>query len=59
MSISYCEDCDEYVDWDVDVEHFDQNGKCVLAMVKKLEKEGWHPDAIGDLLFELGLTCDY
>lgn len=29
MSIQYCEECDIHVDTDYDVEHFDDDGKCI------------------------------
>lgn len=58
MSISYCEDCDKYVDWDIDVEHFDQDGKCVRQQVEKLLDEGFDGEEISDALFDLNLTLD-
>ena len=59
MSISHCANCDKYVDWDIEIDHFDQQGKCVLAQVQKLDEEGWDPDVVGDALYDLDLSCEY
>lgn len=29
MSIIYCHNCDEYIDTDYNVEHFDDEGECI------------------------------
>lgn len=33
MSVMYCEFCDVYIDTDYDVEHFNENGKCIYVEV--------------------------
>ncbi len=58
MSISYCGNCDCYIDWDMDVEHHDADGKCVKEQVEKLIDEGFDPEEIYDALSDLNLCYD-
>ena len=37
MSIVYCHHCDQHIDLDFDVEHFDENENCI----RKQEEEEW------------------
>jgi hypothetical protein len=32
MSVMYCEWCDRHIDTDWDVEHFDEQGQCVMEL---------------------------
>ncbi len=58
MSISYCDYCDCYVDWDLNVEHHDDEGKCVKQQVETLLSEGFDPEEVYDALSDLNLTFD-
>ena len=31
MPIQFCEECNQYIDLDWNVEHFDEDGKCELT----------------------------
>ena len=45
MSVVYCEYCDEYIDTDFDVEHFDEDENCF----KELEDNKTDDESDGEL----------
>ena len=51
MSIVYCEYCDESIDTDSPVEHFDEDGKCFegLENMETTEKDSIHVDLAVDV----------